>query len=84
MTVRWYTDEKSSCGPFVNAAWGEVTANCKLDRTLGWEDDKDRDLGRLLRIFPLIVDVPCIRKGEELFWPYNPFAVKRRSVPEGY
>ena len=84
MTVRWYTDKKSSCGPFVNAAWDGATANCKLDRAAGWEDDKDADLGRALMIFALIVNVPIIQKGEELLWQYDPFALKGRMVPEGY
>ena len=88
MTVRWYTDEKRSCGPFVNGACAllevSVSANCKLDRALSWDDDQEKDQGRALRIFPLIVTVEKINKGEELFWKYNPFAGRGRTFPRGF
>ena len=86
MTVRFYTDKKRSCGPFVNGAWSglEGTANCKLDRTNGW-DDQDQDLGRALKIFPLIVDKrEGIKKGEELLWKYDPHQGRGRQFPIGY
>ena len=84
MTVRWYTDTKSSCGPFVNAPSDGDIANCILDTTAFWEDVEDTDLGRALVIFALIVDVERIEKGEEVLWKYKPFALKGRMVPEGY
>jgi hypothetical protein len=86
MNVRFYTDKKRSCGPFVNGAWSglEGTANCKLDRINSW-DDQDQDLGRALKIFPLIVDKrKGIKEGEELLWKYDPYQGKGHRFPIGY
>ena len=85
MSVRWYIDVKKSAGPFMNAPGngpgsGEK-ANCKLERLLAWDDDRDMDLGRALKIFPILVDAHRINKGEQLTWMYDPNAGQGGNFP---
>jgi hypothetical protein len=81
MSVRWYIDVKKSTGPFMNAPSTGEKANCKLERSLAWNDDRDLDLGRPLKIFPILVDVHGIKKGEEMTWPYDPNAGHGTDFP---
>jgi len=81
MSVRWHIQKKKSTGPFINAPGDGQRANCKLDRTMAWDDDEDMDLGRSLKIFPVLVDACGIKKGEELAWPYDPNAGNGDSFP---
>jgi hypothetical protein len=81
MSVRWYIDVKKSTGPFMNAPGSVEKANCKLERLLAWNDDTETDLGRPLKIFPILVDVHGIKKGEEITWPYDPNAGNGGNFP---
>ena len=54
---------------FINAPGEGKRVNCKLDRTMAWDDDEDMDLARSLKICPILVDACGIKEGEELAWP---------------
>jgi hypothetical protein len=80
MSVRWYIDRKKSTGAFFNAPSPGERVNCKLERLLGWNDDKDTDLGQALKIFPILACV-AIKKGKEITWPYDPNAGQGDAFP---
>ena len=54
---------------FINAPGDGKRVNCKLERTMAWDDDEDMDMARSLKICPILVDACGIKKGEELAWP---------------
>ena len=53
---------------FINAPGDGKRVNCKLERTMAWDDDEDMDMARSLKICPILVDACGIKKGEELAW----------------
>jgi predicted O-linked N-acetylglucosamine transferase (SPINDLY family) len=84
MNFRWHIDKKKSTGPFFNAPGPGEKANCTLERSNHWDDDRDKDFGQFLKIIAITVGSKTIEEGEELTLDYNPDASRNRNFPVSF